>query len=356
MDNVFEKVLLIGPDINGNGGMASVLKSYVKMEPKFHYEPSNSSKGTLAGLFALLRLVLLLPYYCWVRRVKIVHIHGASQKSFVRKSFIIKLVKLLGRKVIFHCHSAEFEDYVEKRGRHKISKVLLKCDSVVVLSKKWADYFRSTLRLSNVTVINNIVEPVENRRGKNNDENNRIGLLFLGAIGNRKGIFDLLEVISTHKDELENNIKLIIGGNGEVDKLTKLITDEHLENVVQYVGWVVGDDKKRLLNDCDVVILPSYNEGLPIVLLEAMANAKPAISTSVGGIPEIIKNGVNGIIIRPGDKNALYDAIKSFVENRHLITEYGQNAFKMVADFYPETVKSQLKTLYNQLLKSDKNV
>ena len=345
---IFDKVLYIGPDIKGRGGIASVLASYEKMIPNFHYISSNSRKGTMMGVFALMKLMLLLPYFCYLKGIKIVHIHGASRKSFVRKSIIIRFAKLMRRKVIFHCHGGEFKSYVAEVGESKVLNVLSKCDAIVVLSQKWVDYFKGDLGQKNVFVINNIVEPAQ-LFDENLKPTKELKLLFLGAISNNKGIFDLLDVIATNKAEFIGRIKLYIGGNGEVERLQSIISQTQLGEVVEYVGWVTGEDKNRLLKDCDIVMLPSYIEGLPITLLEAMAYAKPSITTNVGGIPEIIESGKNGVIITPGDKDALYDAIRLFVDNPKLIAEYGAEGLSRVVDFYPESVKNQLENLYKQL-------
>lgn len=344
----FDNVLYIGPDIKGRGGIASVLASYEKMIPNFHYISSNSRKGTMMGVFALMKLMLLLPYFCYLKGIKIVHIHGASRKSFVRKSIIIRFAKLMRRKVVFHCHGGEFKSYVAEVGELKVLNVLSKCDAIVVLSQKWVDYFKGDLGLKNVVVINNIVEPAQ-LFDENLKPTKELKLLFLGAICDNKGIFDLLDVIATNKAEFIGRIKLYIGGNGEVERLQSVILQKQLGEIVEYVGWVTGEDKNRLLKDCDIVMLPSYIEGLPITLLEAMAYAKPSITTNVGGIPEIVESGKNGVIITPGDKKALYEAIRLFMDNPQLIAEYGNDGLNRVKDFYPQSVKSQLENLYKQL-------
>lgn len=345
---IFDKVLYIGPDIKGKGGISSVLASYEKMIPAFHYMSSNSRKGTIMGVFALMKLMLLLPYFCYIKGIKIVHIHGASRKSFARKSLIIRFAKLMRRKVIFHCHGGEFKTYVAEAGESKVLKVLSKCDAIVVLSQKWVDYFKNDLGLKNVVVINNIVEPAQSF-DENPTSSKKLKLLFLGAICDNKGVFDMLDVIAANKANLVGRIKLYIGGNGEVERLQSVISQTQLGEIVEYVGWVTGENKNRLLKDCDIVMLPSYIEGLPISLLEAMAYAKPSITTNVGGIPEIIESGKNGAIITPGDKKALYEAIRLFVDNPQLIAEYGDEGLKRVNDFYPQSVKVQLENLYKQL-------
>lgn len=111
-----------------------------------------------------------------------------------------------------------------------------------------------------------------------------------------------------------------------------------------------GDKKIQIINEVDAFILPSYNEGLPISILEAMSYNLPIISTSVGGIPEILKNGYNGFLIRPGDKKALKNAILTLINNPSLRKEMGKHSQEMVQPFLPTTVEGQLRTLYKELL------
>ena len=132
-------------------------------------------------------------------------------------------------------------------------------------------------------------------------------LLFLGLLGKNKGIYDLLECIRDHKVEFQGKLKLYIGGNGEIEHVKQLIKEYGIADIVIFEGWVSGDKKIELLNKSDAYILPSYKEGLPISILEAMSYGMPIISTPVGGIPEIVSNGENGYLVEPGNKEDIYN-------------------------------------------------
>lgn len=100
-------------------------------------------------------------------------------------------------------------------------------------------------------------------------------------IGHNKGIYDLIGVIALHKKEFHGRQKLRVGGNGEVDKVKILIKEKKISDIVSYEGWVSGGRKVELLDVSDAYILPSYKEGLPISILEAMSYGLPMISTKV---------------------------------------------------------------------------
>lgn len=345
--DIFDKVIYIGPDIDAKGGIASVLKSYKEHFPTFHYLKTNSRHGTIPGLFNLLWVFIALPFVKIFTCRNILHIHVATGKSFIRKSWIITWGKILGYKIIFHSHSGKCIDYYAKEGIQKIKRTIDKCKSIVVLSETWRDYYKNTFGYTNTTIINNIVSPAISF---SKNEKDKIELLFLGLIKKDKGIFDLVDVLGQHINELKGKIHLTIGGVGDKDSLEALISKYGIQEMVDFAGWVSGNAKYKLINDCDIVILPSYIEGMPITLLEAMAYGKPVISTTVGGIPSIINNGYNGFIIEPGDKLAIFNAIKHYIDKPSDIINHGQNGLTIVKDFYPEEIIKQLQKLYVSII------
>ena len=142
----------------------------------------------------------------------------------------------------------------------------------------------------------------------------------------------------------------MFGGDGDVEQVKEIIKQNGLENIAEFQGWVNGEKKEYLLNLADAFILPSYNEGLPISVLEAMSYSLPVISTTGGGIPEILKNGENGFIMEPGDKDAIYHAVVSLMEDKNLCKDMGKKSYEKVQVHLPEYVEKQLETLYDSLL------
>lgn len=175
--------------------------------------------------------------------------------------------------------------------------------------------------------------------------------MFMGEISIRKGGFDLLQAISDNREYFKDRLLLRMGGN-EVDGNIKQFIKEHqLEDFVSYEGWISGSKKVECLNWEDVYILPSYNEGLPIAILEAMSYKHPTISTPVGGIPEVIKTHENGILVQPGNKKEIAEAIKHYIEYPKDIRTHGEKAYQTVQDFFPQKVFTDLTHIYQSLLK-----
>ena len=177
----------------------------------------------------------------------------------------------------------------------------------------------------------------------------KVHFLFLGEIGERKGVFDILRCLSTYKSQFENKIELRIGGNRNEKLLLDTINKNGLNNIVKFEGWVGGDKKINLFNWADVFILPSFNEGLPISILEAMSYGMPIISTPVGGIPEVVRE--NGILVTPGHDDEICSAMKKYIDNHDLLIHEGKVSLKIVETYLPEYVMRQLKNIYENLLK-----
>jgi glycosyltransferase involved in cell wall biosynthesis len=143
----------------------------------------------------------------------------------------------------------------------------------------------------------------------------KLHMLYLGLLTEAKGIYDLLDVVKDGLDDYNGRLILHVGGNGEVEQLQKVIEEARLEDVVKYEGWLDGERKSRLMNLCCVYVLPSYHEGLPVSILEAMSYGEYIVSTKVGGIPEVVGKDV-GVLINPGYRKALKDVLDSIVCSR----------------------------------------
>jgi glycosyltransferase involved in cell wall biosynthesis len=174
-------------------------------------------------------------------------------------------------------------------------------------------------------------------------------IVFLGLIGPRKGLFDLLIVFERLVDE-GYNIRLSIGGNGDVAKLKEHISLPKLKNRVDYLGWIDEAQKCQLLSGCDIFTLPSYGEGMPVSILEAMAYGLAVISTPVGGIPELVDDGMTGYLVTPGDLESLYEKLKTLIEQQELRVKMGRKGRKKVEnEFDIKRNYRAISDLYDQL-------
>ena len=338
-----KNVLTIGIDYHVvHGGVAAVENVYSTFYKPFNHVATVVDYGAARKLLTFFKAYA--EFWHWMlfhKEIQIVHVHGASDASFWRKRIFVNIAKMFGKKVVYHCHGAEFKQFANQH-YGAVSKFLKKCDCIIALSESWKGWFEDTFHYPHVVVVKNVI----NMPKVSKIEHSCFTMLFLGRLGKRKGIYDLLEVICNHKNDFRNKLKVLLGGDGDIEIVKSIIAENNLADIVEYKGWVSGEMKADLFNQSDAYILPSYNEGLPISVLEAMSYSLPVISTNVGGIPEILKNGQNGFIVEPGDKKAIYDAIKQMMNNKTMCKNMGNKSKEMVSEHLPQFVEGQLTKLY----------
>lgn len=339
-DKIAESLLFIGP--GSQGGMLSVMESYRQMFHPYKVIYSQREGGKLKKA-----LIALRAYGTFIGRmvtdphIKIVHINVAAGNSLWRKKGFMLLGHLFKKKVILHVHAGAFKTFYLQHP-NKVKKCLQKADCIIALSQQWKDFFTS-IGMQNVTVVPN---PVEEPSERVQPASSPIHFLFLGKIAQNKGIYDLLKALSKVKEDFI----LDIGGSGEVQELKQQIQNFHLSERVKFHGWVTGAEKESLLQSASVFVLPSYWEGVPVSILEAMMHRIPVITTNVGGIPSIVEDGKNGILINPGDIQSLTSAIEKFLNNPELREEMGKEGYNKCQPYKAGNVRKELCELYNHLL------
>ncbi|WP_076418115.1 glycosyltransferase family 4 protein [Colwellia sp. UCD-KL20] len=336
-----------------NGGIKSVVVNYEETDVFDNYEHvwlrshEEGSSFFRVCIFIKCLFVLILSL---IKCDRLFHIHMAMKGSFFRKMILVKLIKLFKGKVILHLHGSEFEVFYDGRGKFiqsLIRSTFLKVDVVIVLSKSWKKFILRVSESINVVVVPNFVKPIP--KVESTTSNEGVVFIFLGALGKRKGIYDLLPAFKQHISKHPTS-KLIVCGDGELDKVKALAKELDIQNSLEFPGWVNGAEKTALLNASDVVVLPSYNEGLPMVILEAMSLGKCVISTYVGGIPEAIKTNENGLLIEAGNIPELEAALSfsCLEEERTRLGLAGLSSFEQL--YSPNIIVPEIKNIYESLL------
>lgn len=347
------KILFVGPG-NNKGGIGAVLNVYSRNITEFQLiktYPENSSANRV--VYFLKSIFLVIQKLLKEKRINIVHIHTASNGSFIRKSIVLLIAKMLSRKAILHVHGGSFKEYVaSSRMRAKyILAILNRADAVICLSDEWSDYFKKQMGLNNVVVLSNPIElPILSNNQKNSK---KLELLFLGAVVQAKGIFDLLEYLTTNRFFKSGRIRLHIGGEGDHDYLNMLLQKHGIADRVIYHGWVGHENKLKLMNMVDVFILPSHVEALPMSILEAMSFAKPIISTKVGGIPSLVKEGVNGWLYDSGQIHQLDQIFDEIFTGKNILQSYGHNSRSQALQYDIHNVIEKLNSIYTKVLMSN---
>lgn len=315
------RVLMIGNHSSNKGGMTSVINQIKEYDWKSKgieltfvptFIPGNAVKKTLFFICAYLRICMRM-LFC---KPDIVHMHMSYKGSFSRKYIIHRLCRLFKVKDVIHLHGSEFEKWYNEssnKKKNKIRRLLAESNAFIVLGEGWKKAVQKIEPTVNAVVISNGIEIPQERVHWNG---NCCQLLFLGVLIQRKGVSDLLQALSIVKQKsTSSKIRVVIAGTGEEEaKLKKQASDAGLDDDVIFAGWVSGLKKKELILSSQVMVSPSYNEGLPISLLEAESYGMPIVATDVGDISSIVNDGVNGRLIKPGEIESLAEAIISVTE------------------------------------------
>jgi len=340
------------------GGMAEVVNNLVRAGLTERYDVKllathdRGSALTRIGIFAAAFahfLSLLLTF-----RVSLVHAHVAMRGSFWRKSIFLLLASLFRVPTILHLHGSEFKKFYEHQcgplGKYLVRMVFRRVTYAVVLSGQWRDFVLSIVPQAHVVIVHNFVDAArcESERLSMGVDRSESEVLFLGEIGHRKGIYDLIKAIQDVAKQVPG-VRLIAGGAGDIEGALSCAEELGIRKHISMPGWVSGLEKTELLARAAVYVLPSYNEGLPVSILEAMAARLPVISTPVGGIPEAIRDGQEGFLVSPGDTAMLSQRITELLQDRSLRSSMGENCWLRVnAVFSLDSAMGEIERLYRK--------
>lgn len=347
-------VLMLGSDLSVKGGMVSVIKNYLNYNnwDKFNitFIPTHIEKGSVYKMIYFIKSLIQIIFIIPTKKIDVVHMHVAERGSFYRKSIIVLMCKRFKVSTILHHHGAEFDLFYNQASRNKqkyISYILENVDINVVLSEKLTQMITSKAPKAKVDFLYNGVNIGENNLYNKEAKN----ILFLGRLGTRKGTYDLLSAIKKIDNDIDFNIKVYLCGDGEIEEVKKDVTDLGIQHRVAHVGWIGKKEKEEFFNNASINILPSYNEGLPMTILETMAYGIPNISTNIASIPEVIEDGENGYLITPGDIDSLAGKIIELVDNAELRLSLSISSYNTISSkFSLESNVNKLKKIYSSLV------
>ena len=330
------------------GGIAQCIATYQQtIYSNFRYLPNSCDGGILRKTWKLASSLIGMCYILGAHKnIRIIHIHTASYNSFRRSFLFVGVAKAMGRKVVLHIHGGGFKDYYRNEQRF-ICSVLNKVDALITLSASWKSFFEAIVLHGNVHIVPNIIP---NPVAKRVNSDGMFHLLYMGQITRAKGVFDLVEMIAENCKFYNGKLILDIGGGMyDADKLRNFISNNKIDDIVHFHGWLAGNAKTEIFNLADAYILPSYVEGVPISILEAESYGLPILSTTVGGIPDIVDEGKNGFLFRPGDKQGMKNAIDTIMEDRELRKSMGCHSKKLSYKNFPSSVEKSLMDVYRSL-------
>lgn len=302
-------IVMLGTDLRAMGGITAVAQSYVDggllRDWPVRYLATYHRAGLVNKLATASRALLLFTWWLLTGQVAAVHAHVAARGSFWRKSIFLLAGRAFGLPTVFHLHDGSFPAWYGARRpwvQRLVRAVLRRMDRVVVLTDGWRGPIRAIEPALRLAVLRNpVVLPASPGRPEP-------GLvLFVARLWPEKGIHDLLQAVAllTHRHP---DLRLVCAGDGDLQAVQAQLTTLGIADRVDLVGWVDGAAKDALFARAAVFVLPSYFEGLPMGVLEAMAWGVPVLATRVGGIPEALGDEA-GLMVVPGDVPALAGAL-----------------------------------------------
>lgn len=362
------KILLCGAKPSALGGGPTHLRNMLASPLKNRYKLilfQTGSRGNESpaleehSLRMLLRLItspFMLAWQILYAWPAVVHLNSAmDNKAFWRDAVYVVICKLLRRKIVFQLHGGSLaaicsRKWMEYLVRHTFSLT----DAVVLLANSELRDFEHLGITKGVVVIPNAVDTYQYRGAQVRVHSGRVQrLVYLGRLLREKGIFESIEAIEILRAEREyRDVELKIAGTGPVgEEIRRYIDERGLGACVKLVGAVFGNEKIKLLQDADVFLFPSYHpEGLPYCILESLAAGTPVITTRVGGIPDVVVDGVHGIFVNPKDPGEIVKAVQRLAQSEDALRAMSRDCVEWaIQNFGLERLAGQFIEVYEKV-------
>jgi len=297
-----------------------------------------------------------------IHRPEICHIATAYGLSFLKHCVCIVIAKLLGSKVLLHPHCSFYFLYEQqgKTWQWFVRKVIGFCDGIVVLSNEWKK-FQEVVPGCQIYYLPNAINllsyvDIGREKIKSKSDKPYLHILYLGHLGKAKGSFDLICAAKTILGQELGVVFDLVGQEqviGEMKQLNTQVAEAGLEQFIHIQPAVTGVEKIELFRSADIFVYPSYHEGMPMAVIEAMACGLPIVATQVGGLPDLVCPGSNGLLVPAGRPDKLANAIYCLVVNPQLRCSMQTSSFQRAQEnFDIENLVSRLVEIYQALLLS----
>lgn len=346
-----KRVLVVGSAEQSGGGVASVIRLVKKMpvwkEFNCHWLGTQIQRNYAWKLWYAIKANLLALFIIW--RYDIVHFHTVPDRICLVIQMPVFLLALIGRKkVIMHIHMGN------QLKNHTENKLFLWClkraDLVVLLAKKWQTLFQElyTDIKTPTTVVYNACETVPEVPFEEKEK-----IIMMAAYFNDNKSPDLLlkawRKIKDHYPEW----RVSMLGNGEVERFRQMTAEMGLQDTVTFTGYVVGKERDDYFRKASIYCMCSYEEGFPMVVLEAWAYGICLVTTPVGGLPDVLEDGKNALTFDFGDWEGLADRLSRLIdheEERRAMATYSRRFV------YEQFSLSAINRQYEKIINEDETL
>jgi glycosyltransferase involved in cell wall biosynthesis len=301
-------------------------------------------------LLVFAKALRTLAGFCLRPGDRVVHLHTTVRGSMYRKTICAMLAKALHAPVVLQVHVGEpelesFRERVDPVSLAAFRWAFGHVDKVLSVGAASAREVEEHYSARDVEVLPNAAPAPVDGPAPDPAPAGHARLLYIGGFHDPvKGgevLLDALPAILARHP----GVQVTIAGPGEPPARLAV-----LNGSATWLGWLDADAKARALREADIFLMPSTSEGLPVALLEAMAYGKPIVATRVGGIPDVLADGTEGMLVPPGDAAALADAVGTLVGDPDRARELGRAAKERVAELGPETIAKRLDLVYQEVI------
>ena len=347
------KVLVVAPGLTARGGIVSVLRLHMVLPA---WKAMNCELlSTYADRNVLRKIALALTAYLKapfkIAKADIVHVHLAGQVSLLRKLPIAATTLLLGKRLIVHVHASSPDSLFCQTPSWAVRFVLGRADLILALSNSWADTIRCHLPQAKISVLPNPVRIFSAAKERLVET-----VLFVGKLEARKGYDTLLQAIPAILQK-HPQTRFVFAGHGELDNARNQAARLGIASSVSLLGWTGEAEMERLYRNASIFCLPSRNEGVPMSVLEAMSHGVPVVCTPVGGLPEFIAHGRNGLLTSVGDPHSIAENILLLLDNPQYAASLGSAGRRTVQQLCSlDVVDEKLQKIYTELQFDRRNI
>ena len=264
---------------------------------------------------------------------------SATLMGFIKDFMLVRYLKRHGIKVAMHLHNKGFSLMSGKRLYDRMLFSFFRDVKVILLSKRLYPDISRYVRKSDIAICHNGVNLPNLKPSDKRHDPPRI--LFLSNLLKSKGVEDMLAVCAALKAEGKAFSCTVVGAESADytrESLEAEIAALGLEGYVSYVGKKFGLEKENILSETDILLYPSRNDALPLVVLEGMASSLPVVATDEGGIADEVEDGVSGFVCKPRDVAAMTEAVSKLLSDRDLRVRMGREGYRKYSERFTEEV------------------
>lgn len=319
----------------GRGGMDRLTDLVIDEIEATHHAGSVAitrltTKGGRGRLWAVPVFALAVARFAALSlrgRVDVLHLNLAADGSFTRKAVLAGMARRLSIPYVVHIHTGRFEKFwssVSPRRRARIDRLMREAARIIVLGGVFKDMVTAHVpEAADRTVILPNATP-ERPRARSADPDQPVRIAYLGVLAATKGVPQLIEALG--RIGASTPWSATLAGYGDITGTRACAVERGIADRIATPGWVSPQDVDALLAQTDILVLPSFSEGLPMSIIEAFAAGVPVIATPVGATVDVVQDGVNGLLVPPGDAKALSKALSRLIADPQLRRTMGEAA------------------------------